>query len=75
MFQNLHPRLCHRAIAADATFGLEFPLGCGIAADLRAAPAVSKGRSPATGLAYRAAAQFRAAAPSIPTTETEEIPR
>jgi len=64
MFQNLRPSLCHRATAATAPSETRLLSGCGIAAGLRAAPALSNGRSPRTGLAYRAAAQFRAATPS-----------
>jgi hypothetical protein len=60
MFQNLRPPLCHRATAAAASSETGLPSGCGIAAGLRAAPSLPNGRSPRTGLAYRAAAQFRA---------------
>jgi hypothetical protein len=74
MFQNLRPTLCHRATAAAAPSETELPSGCGIAAGLRAAPALPNGRSPRTGLAYRAAAQSRAAMPSnFPFKNTEGI--
>jgi hypothetical protein len=63
MLQNFRPTLCHRASAAAVISETELPSGCGIGAGLRAAPAIPNGRSPLTGLAYRAAAQFRAATP------------
>ena len=63
MFQNLRSELCHRATAAAAPSETRLPIGCGVAAGLRAVPATSNGRSPRTGLAYRAAAQFRAPTP------------
>jgi hypothetical protein len=74
MFQNLAPTLCHRATAAAAPSETELLSGCGIAAGLRAAPAIPNGRSPRTGLAYRAAAQSRALTPgNIPSKKTEGI--
>jgi hypothetical protein len=73
MFQNLLPKLCHRATAADAISEAQLLSGCGIAAGLRAAPAIPNGRSPLTGLAYRAAAQFRAATPGKSSKQTEGI--
>ena len=74
MFQNLRPRPCHRAPAAAAPSETMLPLGCGIASGLRAAPAIPNGRSPITGLAYRAAAQFRApTAGKIPSKSTRGI--
>jgi hypothetical protein len=60
MFQNLRPRPCHRATAAAIPSETGLPFGGGIAAGPRAAPTIPNGRSPQTGLAYRAAAQFRA---------------
>jgi hypothetical protein len=72
MFQNLRSELCHRATAAAAPSETRLSLGCGIAAGLRAAPGISNGRSPRTGLAYRAAAQFRAATPDN-SSKTEGI--
>jgi hypothetical protein len=74
MFQDSRPTLCHRAPAAAALSETGLPSGCGIAAGLRAAPALPNGRSPRTGLAYRAAAQFRAAmAGNFPFKKTEGI--
>jgi hypothetical protein len=73
MFQSSRPTLRHRATAA-APSETRLPPGCGIAAGLRAAPAVSNGRSPRTGLAYPAAAQSRAAMPGhFPSMKTEGI--
>ena len=63
MFKSLRPTLRHRAPAAAAFSELGLPYGCGIAAGLRAALTTPNGRSPTTGLAYRAAAQFRAPTP------------
>ena len=60
MFQFLRPTLRHRATAAAASSETWRLSGCGTTAGLRAAPAIPNGRSPRTGLAYRAAAQFRA---------------
>ena len=73
MFQNLRPTLCHSAPAAAVISDIKLPSGCGIAAGLRAAPATSNGRSPPTGLAYRAAAQFRAPTPGKTSNQAEGI--
>ena len=74
MFQDVRPRLRHYATAAAAPSETRLHPGCGIAAGLRAAPAISNGRSPRTGLAYRAAAQSRAASPDcFPFKKTEGI--
>jgi hypothetical protein len=69
MFQNLRPTPCHRAPAAAVDTATTLPSGCGIGAGLRAAPAIPNGRSPLTGLAYRAAAQFRAPTGQNPIQE------
>ena len=73
MFQITRPTLCQRAPAAAALSETRLPLGCGTAAGLRVVPAIPNGRSPSTGLAYRAAAQFRAATSDIPSMKTEGI--
>ena len=74
MFQILRPRPRHRATALGVASETRPLSGCGIAAGLRAAPAISNGRSPRTGLAYRAAAQSRAASPDcFPFKKTEGI--
>jgi hypothetical protein len=62
MFQGLRPMLRHRAPVLAALSETELPTGRGIAAGLRAAPAISNGRSPRTGWHCRIAAQSRAAA-------------
>jgi hypothetical protein len=63
MLQKLRPMLCHRATAAALQSVTRIPCGSGIADGLVAAPTILNGRSPPTGLAYPAAAQFRAALP------------
>jgi hypothetical protein len=74
MFKNLRPRPCHRAPAVGLIREPRLPTGCGTAAGFRAAPTTPNGRSPTTGLAYRAAAQFRAAMPDQASSKkTEEI--
>lgn len=74
MFQILRPTLCHRATAAAALSETRLPIGCGTAAGLRAAPEIPNGRSPRTGLAYRAAAQSRAATPGhFPSNQTRGV--
>mgnify|MGYP001549158978 CR=1 FL=1 len=73
MFQKLRPTPCHYAPAAAVISDIKLPSGCGIAAGLRAAPAISNGRSPSTSLANRAAAQFRAATPGNTSKQTEGI--
>jgi hypothetical protein len=63
MLQNIRLKLCHRATVGAVHSETELPSGRGTAAGLRAALTSPKGRSPRTGLSYRAAAQFRAATP------------
>jgi hypothetical protein len=63
MLQNFRLKLCHRATVAAVHSETELPSGCGTAAGLTAWPTTPNGRSPQTGLRYRAAAQFRAATP------------
>lgn len=73
MFQKLRPTPCHYAPAAAVLSETRLPSGCGIPAGLRAVPAIPNGRSPSTGLRYRAAAQFRAAMPGNSSKQTEGI--
>ena len=70
MFQSVRLMPCPSATAAATASGRKLPFGCGIADGLAAAPATPNGRSPRTGPAYSAAAQFRAPAPSFPSNAT-----
>jgi hypothetical protein len=74
MLQNFRPTLCHRASAAAVISETELPSGCGTAIGQLAVSTTPNGRSPPTGLRYRAAAQFRAATPGrISSNKTRGI--
>ena len=73
MFKNLRPAPCHDAPAEAVFSETRLIFGCGIAAGLWAAPAISNGRSSTTGLRYRAAAQFRATPGNIPPSHIRGI--